>query len=250
MAEDQHKSQRIAKQIAHAGICSRREAERLIEAGKVTVNGEAITSPALNVTDQDAITVNGKPIETDQQTRLFLYHKPTGLVTTHKDEKGRATVFDNLPGHLPRVVSVGRLDMNTEGLLLLTNDGELSRFLELPSTGWKRRYRARVHGQITDKNLEKLRKGITVEGVKYKPIDVTIDETTAEKSGHNSWLTIALREGKNREVRRVLDAIGLTVNRLIRTDYGPFSLGKLEKNNVTEVKTAALKQQVPGFFKK
>lgn len=250
MAEDQHKSERIAKRIAHAGVCSRREAERLIEAGKVSVNGKVIDSPALNVSDKDDIVVNGKAIAQKQTTRLFLYHKTTGLVTSHKDEKGRATVFDNLPGHLPRVVSVGRLDMNTEGLLLLTNDGGLSRYLELPATGWKRRYRVRVHGKVEEKRLEKLRKGIKVDGVQYKSIDVEIDESAQDKSGTNSWLIVSLREGKNREVRRVLDAIGLTVNRLIRTDYGPFSLGKLERSKVIEVKTSVLKQQVPGYFKK
>ncbi len=246
MTTDQHKGERIAKRIARAGVCSRREAERLIEAGKVTVNGKEISSPALNVTEEDKITVNGKDLSPAQSTRLFLYHKPAGLLTTARDEKGRSTVFDNLPGHLPRVISVGRLDMNTEGLLLLTNDGGLSRYLELPATGWKRQYRVRVHGRVHEKKLAKLKDGIRVEGIQYKSIEAELEHT----QGSNSWINVGLREGKNREIRRVFEHLGLTVNRLIRTDYGPFTLGDLEKNNVIEVKTKALKEQVSGYFKK
>jgi len=242
---DDHKGERIAKKIARAGICSRREAERLIESGKVSVNGKAIASPALNVTEQDKITVNGHALNPAQNTRLFLYHKPTGLVTSARDEKGRATVFDTLPAHLPRVISVGRLDMNSEGLLLLTNDGGLSRHLELPATGWKRQYRVRVHGRVHLQKLARLKKGIKIEGIHYKSITAELEHT----QGANSWIKISLREGKNREIRRVMEAIDLTVNRLIRTDYGPFSLGNLEKNNVTEVKTQILKSQIPNYFK-
>ena len=246
MSEEKHKGERIAKVMARAGLCSRRDAERWIELGRVSVNGKVISSAALNVSDQDKITVDGKALAEKQDTRLFLYHKPAGLVTTHKDEKGRSTVFSQLPAHLPRVVSVGRLDLNTEGLLLLTNDGELARFLELPATGWKRRYRVRVKGNVAQAKLDRLKEGVTVEGVHYKSIIATLD---AEQSqGANSWITVSLQEGKNREIRRVMEHIGLTVNRLIRTDYGPFSLGKMERGTVVEVKTPVLKAQVSKFF--
>ncbi len=247
MSEDKHKGERIAKVIARAGLCSRRDAERWIEAGRVKVNGAEINSAALNVVSKDKIHVDGKILPNQEPTRLFLYHKPPGLVTTHKDEQGRSTVFEQLPDSLPRVVSVGRLDLNTEGLLLLTNDGELSRYLELPSTGWARRYRVRVHGKVNTKRLESLKNGITVEGVRYGSIDARLEES--EKEGTNSWIAMTLREGKNREIRRVMEALGLRVTRLIRTDYGPFTLGKMTRGGVQEVSNSVMKQQMIDFFK-
>ena len=251
MSEDKHKGERIAKRMARAGLCSRRDAEKWIEAGRVKVNGKRIDSAALNVVAGDKIVVDGKVLPEKEQTRLFLYHKPPGLVTTHKDEQGRSTVFDQLPDDLPRVVSVGRLDLNTEGLLLLTNDGELSRFLELPETGWSRKYRVRVHGKVNEKRLLSLKNGITVEGVRYKSIDAKIDKTIEDKDtqGTNTWLTIALKEGKNREIRRVMEALGLRVTRLIRTDYGPFSLGKMTRGGVVEVQASVMEQQIQKYFK-
>lgn len=244
MSEDKHKGERIAKRIARAGLCSRREAERWIEAGRVVVNGEKLSSPACVVTDTDEITVDGKALPGKERTRLFLYHKPAGLVTSHKDEQGRDTVFDKLPPHLPRVVSVGRLDLNTEGLLLLTNDGELSRFLELPATGWTRKYRVRVHGHVDEKRLADLKTGITVDGVRYKSIVANFDQ----KQGANSWLSVAIKEGKNREIRRVMEHLGLRVNRLIRTSYGPFMLGKMMRGAVEEVPEKVIKSQISKFF--
>ena len=249
MTQSKHKGERIAKVMARAGVCSRRDAEKWIEAGKVEVNGKVIKSPALNVTESDKIYVNGKILPQKEPTRLFLYHKPPGLVTTHKDERDRSTVFENLPDFMPRVVSVGRLDLNTEGLLLLTNDGELARFLELPETGWARQYRVRVHGKVNPKRLESLKSGITVEGVRYKSIDAKIEEKAPDQaSGTNSWITMSLREGKNREIRRVMEALGLNVTRLIRTDYGPFSLGKMTRGSVIEVKSDVMKHQLAKFF--
>ncbi|MGH1456176.1 MAG: pseudouridine synthase [Alphaproteobacteria bacterium] len=250
MSEDNHKGDRIAKVMARAGVCSRRDAERWIDQGRVSVNGKVISSPALNVTSEDQIIVDKKPLPQIQDTRLFLYHKPAGLVTSHKDEQGRSTVFDHLPGFLPRVVSVGRLDLNTEGLLLLTNDGGLSRFLELPETGWSRRYRVRVHGKVDEKRLESLQKGITIDGVRYKSIDAVLEPPPEgeDKIGANSWITITLKEGKNREIRRVMEELGLDVTRLIRTDYGPFSLGNLAREAVVEVKRGVLKNQVAKYF--
>ena len=226
--------------LARAGVASRREAERMIEAGRVSVNGKKILSPALNVTASDKLTVDGKLVEDAEPARLWLYHKPTGLVTTARDEKGRATVFDALPEDLPRVMSVGRLDINSEGLLLLTNDGELKRKLELPSTGWLRRYRVRVKGVPTDETLEPLRKGVTVEGERFQPMGVTIDR----QQGANAWLTISLREGRNREIRRAMESVGLEVNRLIRISYGPFQLGQLKAGAVEEIKARVLRDQL------
>jgi len=248
MSQENHKKDRIAKRIAHAGVCSRREAERLIAEGKVKLNGKVLDTPATLVGDEDVIEVNGKPLPAPQKTRLFLYHKPAGLVTTNKDERGRSTIFDHLPKELPRVVTIGRLDINTEGLLLLSTDGELARYLELPSTGWKRQYRARVHGRADLKKLEGLKKGITIDGVRYKSVEITPEK--AENEGTNTWLRVAIREGKNREVRRVLDAVGLTVNRLIRTDYGPFALGKLPRGHVEEIREKVMREQIKGFFEK
>jgi 23S rRNA pseudouridine2605 synthase len=231
---------RIAKRLARAGVASRREAERMIEAGRVRVNGRRIDSPALNVTQSDKIEVDGELIAEDEPPRLWRYHKPTGLVTSASDEKGRDTVFDKLPPDLPRVMSIGRLDLNSEGLLLLTNDGALKRKLELPSTGWTRRYRARAHGRIEDKALEPIRKGITVEGEHFQPMEVEIER----QQGANVWLTVALKEGKNREIRRALEAVGLVVNRLIRVSYGPFQLGDLPAGGVDEIKAKILRDQL------
>jgi len=231
---------RIAKAIAHAGICSRRDAERMIEAGRVAVNGKVLATPAHVVTAKDRITVDGKPLPEGQSPRLFRYHKPRGLVTSHKDPQGRRTVFEALPESLPRVVSVGRLDINTEGLLLLTTDGELARHLELPSTGWLRRYRVRVHGRVTEEALDALRRGVTIDGIHYGPVEVRIDR----EQGANLWLTLGLREGKNREVKRLAEHLGLTVNRLIRVSFGPFALGDLAEGAVEEVKPKVLADQL------
>jgi 23S rRNA pseudouridine2605 synthase len=248
MSEEKHNSERIAKKMARAGLCSRRDAEQWILDSRVRVNGKLLNSPAFTVSDSDEISVDGKILSAPEETRLFLYHKPAGLVTTHKDEKGRATIFESLPSSLPRVVSVGRLDLNTEGLLLLTNDGALSRYLELPSTGWSRKYRVRVHGKVDEAKLAALKNGITVEGVVYKSILAEIDKSAAEKSGANTWLLITLREGKNREIRKVMEALGLKVNRLIRVSYGPFQLGSLRAQAVQEVKPHILKEQITPFF--
>ncbi|WP_394154300.1 pseudouridine synthase [Loktanella salsilacus] len=231
---------RIAKVLSRAGIASRRDAERMITDGRVSVNGKTITSPALNVTDRDRIVVDGKPVGQPEAARLWLYHKPAGLVTSARDEKDRATVFDNLPGDMPRVMSVGRLDINSEGLLLLTNDGGIKRRLELPSTGWLRRYRVRINGSVSEARLDELRKGITVDGVDYQPMLVTFDR----QQGANAWLTISIREGKNREIRRAMEAVNATVNRLIRVSYGPFQLGKLAEGAVEEVKGRVLREQL------
>ncbi len=232
--------ERIAKVLARAGIASRREAEVMIQARRVAVNGKVIDSPALNVGPNARITVDGKPLPERQPARLWLYHKPLGLVTTTRDEEGRPTVFDNLPEGLPRVVSIGRLDLNSEGLLLLTNDGELKRKLELPSTGWLRKYRVRVNGAPTDAILAPLRAGITLEGEAFLPMDVAIDR----QQGANAWLTIGIREGRNREIRRALFHVGLSVNRLIRVSYGPFELGTLGRGAVEEVRPRVLREQL------
>lgn len=237
---DTPKGDRIAKILSRAGVASRREAERMIAAGRIAVNGKNIDSPALNVTDSDTITVDGAPIKAPEPPRLWLFHKPTGLVSTDSDEKGRETIYSALPQDMPRVMSVGRLDLNSEGLLLLTNDGGVKRKLELPATGWLRRYRVRVNGRPTDEMLAPLRKGLTVEGERFQPMTVTLDR----QQGANAWLTIGLREGKNREIRRALSDIGLTVNRLIRISYGPFQLGELKLGAVEEVRRRILRDQL------
>ncbi|WP_437342864.1 pseudouridine synthase [Ruegeria arenilitoris] len=231
---------RIAKVLARAGIASRREAERMIEAGRVTVNGKTIDSPALNVTPSDRITVDGKPVAEPEPARLWLYHKPTGLVTTNRDEKGRPTIFDNLPEDMPRVMSVGRLDLNSEGLLLLTNDGGIKRKLELPSTGWLRKYRVRINGRPKDEDFAPLRQGLVIEGERFQPMTVSLDR----QQGANAWLTIGLREGKNREIRRAIEDIGFTVNRLLRVSYGPFQLGDLKPGEVEEIRRRVLRDQL------
>ncbi|MGE5259925.1 MAG: pseudouridine synthase [Actinomycetota bacterium] len=231
---------RIAKAISHAGLCSRRDAERMIETGRVAVNGKVLTTPAHVVSAKDRITVDGKPLPEAQAPRLFRYHKPRGLVTSHKDPQKRKTVFETLPESLPRVVSVGRLDINTEGLLLLTTDGELARHLELPSTGWLRRYRVRAHGRVTEEALDELRQGVTIDGIHYGPVEARIDR----EQGANLWLTLGLREGKNREVKRLAEHLGLTVNRLIRISFGPFALGDLPEGAVEEVKSKVLADQL------
>jgi 23S rRNA pseudouridine2605 synthase len=232
--------ERIAKVMARAGLASRRQAEAWIAAGRVAVNGAVICSPALNVTPSDRIAVDGQPLRARERTRLFRYHKPRGLVTTHADPEGRPTIFNALPKDLPRLISVGRLDINTEGLLLLTNDGGLARVLELPATAWLRRYRVRALGRVLQPALDKLRGGLTVGGVRYGPIEATLDR----EQGANVWLTLGIREGKNREVRNVLEMLGLKVNRLIRVAFGPFELGGLKDSAVEETKTEELREQL------
>jgi 23S rRNA pseudouridine2605 synthase len=232
--------ERIAKVIARAGLASRREAEAWIAAGRVAVNGVVISSPALNVTAADRIAVDGTPLRARERTRLFLFHKPRGLVTTHSDPEGRDTIFRALPRNLPRLISVGRLDINTEGLLLLTNDGGLARVLELPATGWLRRYRVRALGRVRQEALDRLRGGITIDGIRYGPIDATLDR----EQGANVWLTFGIREGKNREVRKVLETLGLKVNRLIRVSFGPFDLGDLDDGAVREIETSELRAKL------
>jgi 23S rRNA pseudouridine2605 synthase len=237
----QHKpGERIAKVIARAGLASRREAELWIAAGRVAVNGTAITSPALNVAEADRVTVDGEPLPVRDRTRLFLYHKPRGLMTTRADPQGRPTIFHRLPKDLPRLISVGRLDFNTEGLLLLTNDGALARVLELPATGWLRRYRVRAHGSVTQDKLEALHAGVTISGIHYAAIDASIERV----QGSNLWLSFAIREGKNREVRNVLGHLGLEVTRLIRVSFGPFQLAELAEGAVEEVRTRVLREQI------
>ncbi|WP_164937500.1 pseudouridine synthase [Bradyrhizobium guangxiense] len=232
--------ERIAKVLARAGLASRRDAEEMVTQGRVTVNGRVINSPALDITKNDVVLVDGKPLPERERTRLFLYHKPRGLMTTHDDPEGRPTVFDNLPEGLPRLISVGRLDFNTEGLLLLTNDGGLARTLELPDTGWLRRYRVRAHGDVTQAQLDELKNGIEIEGVKYGPIEATLERD----QGANVWLVFAIREGKNREVRNVCAHLGLEVNRLIRVSYGPFQLGEIPEGQVEEIRSRVLREQL------
>jgi 23S rRNA pseudouridine2605 synthase len=231
---------RVAKAIARAGLCSRREAERWIAEGRVSVNGQVLTSPARDVSARDKVLVDGKPLPQAEAPRLWRYHKPKGLVTTHRDPKGRPTVFEALPEHMPRVISIGRLDFNSEGLLLLTNDGALARHLSLPATGWLRRYRVRAHGVVSQENLLRLSEGVEIDGAHYGPIEAKLDRV----QGSNVWLTVALREGKNREVRKVLASLGLTVNRLIRISFGPFQLLDLAPGEVESVPRRVLIDQL------
>jgi 23S rRNA pseudouridine2605 synthase len=232
--------QRIAKVLARAGLCSRRDAERWVAEGRVAVDGKVLTSPALTVTAANDIRVDGMPLPEPDRARLWRYHKPAGLVTTHRDEKGRATVFAALPKELPRLISVGRLDLNSEGLLLLTNDGALARRLELPATGWLRRYKVRVHGLVDAARLAALDKGVRIDGISYGPINARLER----QQGSNAWIALALREGKNREVRRVLEHLGYPVTRLIRLAYGPFQLGHLPRGAIEEVTGKVLAEQL------
>jgi 23S rRNA pseudouridine2605 synthase len=242
------RSERLARRIARAGICSRREAERLIAAGRVAVNGMIVETPALNVTAEDEILVDGEPLPPPDPVRLWRYHKPRGLIVSERDEKGRPTIFDQLAQVLPpdagRVISIGRLDLNSEGLLLLTNDGRLARELELPSRGWTRRYRVRAYGRASQAALDALREGITIDGVHYGRVIATLDRA----EGANVWMTFALKEGKNREIRRICEHLGLKVNRLLRVSYGPFQLGALKKGEVAEVPRKQLAEQLGGLL--
>lgn len=241
---DEAKGERIAKVLARAGVCSRREAERWIASGRVVIDDVAVTTPATFVQPGTVVTVDGKAVAEPERTRLWRYHKPPGLITTHKDTRGRTTVFERLPPEMPRVISIGRLDVNSEGLLLLTNDGHLARKLELPATGWTRRYRVRVYGAVDEAKLASLKRGVTVSGIRYGPIEARIDR----KQGANTWLTLSLKEGKNREVKRVMEHLGLTVNRLIRIAYGPFQLGHLRPGDVDELTKRALRESLGKEF--
>jgi 23S rRNA pseudouridine2605 synthase len=241
----EERGERIAKFLSRAGIASRRDAEAMVEAGRVRMNNEAVTHPAVFVKPGDHVQVDGKLVAEPDRTRLWRFHKPEGLVTTHKDPEGRPTVFEKMPPALPRVISVGRLDITSEGLLLLTNDGALARQLELPSTGWLRRYRVRVHGGVSPDKIKRLAEGLVVERVKYGPIEAAID--SVQRS--NTWMSMSLREGKNREIRRVMEALALPVTRLIRVAYGPFQLGTLPRGAVEEINGKVLREQVPGLAK-
>jgi len=236
--------ERIAKRLARAGVCSRRDAERLIAAGHVSVDGKVLASPAFNVTAANKITVNGKPIGEPEVARLWRFHKTPGTITTARDPKNRPTIFEKLPADLPRVVTVGRLDFNTEGLLLLTNDGELARHLELPQNAWVRHYRVRVHGNPDPEKLKALEKGVTISGIRYEPIKAVLEKA----QGSNAWIEISIKEGKNREIRKVMEHLDLQVTRLIRVAFGPFPLGKLEPGVVEEVPQRVLREQLGKFF--
>ena len=236
----EQRPERIAKVLARAGVCSRRDAERWVAAGRVAVDGHVLTTAAVVVTAGSDVRVDGKPLPAPDRPRLWRYHKPAGLVTTHRDEKGRPTVFDALPKELPRLISIGRLDLNSEGLLLLTNDGALARRLELPSTGWIRRYKVRVHGEVEPERLAALAGGVTIDGISYGPIRASLER----RQGSNAWIAMGLREGKHREVRRVLEHLGLQVTRLIRLSYGPFQLGNLARGAVDEVPKKVLAEQL------
>ena len=244
-ANDKPSGERIAKVLARAGLCSRREAERWIAGGRISVDGQVIDSPALNVGPDADILVDGAPLPDRQPTRLWRYHKPTGRLTTRRDPEGRPTIYDGLPPELATAITVGRLDMNSEGLLLLTNDGELARRLELPATGWIRKYRVRVHGTVDPQALDGLATGITIGGVRYGSITATLERQV----NANAWISMALREGKNREIRRVMEHLGYSVSRLIRTSFGPFQLGKLARGEVAEVPAKVLKSHLPSDLK-
>jgi 23S rRNA pseudouridine2605 synthase len=239
-----YEGERIAKMLARAGVCSRRDAERLIAEGRVAVDGRVLTSPAINVTDANVITIDGKPLGPKEETRVWRYHKPPGTITAARDPRGRPTVFDRLPPEMPRVVSVGRLDFNTEGLLLLTNDGELARHLELPRNAWTRRYRVRVSGDVNPRKLASVANGVTISGVRYGPVDIRIEES--DEKGH--WLAVTIHEGKNREVRNIMAHLGLRVTRLVRVAYGPFRLGDLPRGGVEEVPRSVLRSSLKRYF--
>ncbi len=238
--------ERISKVIARAGVCSRREAERLIADGRVAVDGKVLTSPALNVTERSTITVDGKPLRPAEETRVWRYHKPTGTITTARDPRGRPTVFDMLPPDMPRVVSVGRLDFNTEGLLLLTNDGGLARHLELPQNAWPRLYRVHVDGRIDPERLASVANGVTISGFRYEPVKIEIETGTEE--GASTWLAVTIHEGKNREVRNIMAYLGLRVKRLIRVKFGPFSLGNLPRGGIDEIPLRVLRKSLGKYF--
>ena len=244
MTANEKKGERLARRIARAGLCSRREAERLIAAGRVAVNGMIVETPAINVTDEDEILVDGDPLPPPDPVRLWRYHKPRGRIVSERDERGRPTVFEQIYANLPpdagRVITIGRLDFNSEGLLLLTNDGRLARELELPARGWTRRYRVRAYGRVSQEALDALKEGITIDGVHYGRVEATLDRA----EGANVWMTFALKEGKNREIRRICEHLGLKVNRLLRVAYGPFQLGALKKGEVEEVPRKVLKEQL------
>lgn len=240
------KGERIAKMLARAGVGSRRAVERMIEAGKVKIDGHKIESPATLITSVEGITVDGQKIEPADEPRLWIYHKPVGRLTTYHDPEGRPTIFEALPENMPRVISVGRLDLNTEGLLLLTNDGGLARWLELPSTGWVRTYRVRVNGRYHHKRLEEISKGVTIDDIHYRSVKIELDD---RKEGANQWLSISITEGKNREVRKLLEYAGLTVSRLLRTSYGPFELKKIARGSVEEVAKSAMLENCREYFK-
>ena len=243
-------AERIAKRLAHAGLASRREAEQLIADGRVEVNGRRLTTPAVTVAAQDRVTLDGVPIPDAPTPCLWRCHKPAGVVVTRRDERGRRTVFDLLPADLSRLLAVGRLDIESEGLLLLTNDGELARWLELPATGWARRYRVRVWGRPTPAMTARLKAGMVMDGIRLGPIEATIDAGgEAAHRGANTWLTVVLREGRNREIRRAMEALGLRVNRLLRTAYGPFQLGALPRGALREVPRRMLKDQLGAPWK-
>jgi 23S rRNA pseudouridine2605 synthase len=238
--EEAKAGERIAKVIARSGMCSRRDAEKLIAEGRVAINGDPIASPALNVTADTLITIDGKPIREAQPTKLWRYHKPAGLVTTHRDPEGRPTVFSRLPPSMPRTISIGRLDINSEGLLLLTNDGELARKLELPSQGWVRRYRVRLFGSVTQEQLNRLAHGVVVDGLRYQPVKAELERAR----GPYAWATVSLQEGKNREIKRVMEYLGLKVARLIRISFGPFHLGHLPEGTVAEIPGKVWREQL------
>jgi len=238
--EPPREGERIAKFLARAGVASRRDAERMVAEGRVRLNNAPVTHPATFVTTGDVVLADGAPVDSPDRTRLWRYHKPDGLMTTHRDPQGRATVFEKLPTDLPRVISVGRLDLNSEGLLLLTNDGALARRLELPATGWLRRYRVRVHGTVNEPALKNLARGLILDGTRYGPIEAGLDS----RKGSNAWLTVSLHEGKNREIRRVMAHLGLSTTRLIRIAYGPFQLGNLARGEVAEVPARILRDQM------
>jgi 23S rRNA pseudouridine2605 synthase len=238
--------ERIAKRLARSGICSRRDAERMIADGRVSVDGTILSSPALNVTETSVILVDGTPLNAPEETRIWRYHKPAGTITTSRDPQGRPTVFEKLPPEMPRVVSVGRLDFNTEGLLLLTNDGELARHLELPANAWLRHYRVRIYGDIDPAKLASVAKGVTISGIRYEPVRIEIEKTKEE--GTNKWLAVTIREGKNREVRKIMEYLGLQVTRLIRVAFGPFPLGKLPRGGIEEIPRRALRDSLGNFF--
>jgi len=245
---EKFEGERIAKRLARAGVASRREVERMIEAGRVAVDGKVLTSPAFNVTDKNVIAVDGKVIGAAEEPRVWRYHKSAGTLTTNRDPQGRPTIFDKLPPGMPRVVTIGRLDFNTEGLLLLTNDGALARHLELPQNAWTRHYRVRVYGRVDEGKLKKLEKGAEIEGVKYEPIKVEVERE--KKEGANTWLFVSLREGKNREIRKVMEHLGLQVTRLLRVAFGPFQLGKLPRGAMEEIPRRVLRESLGKFFEK